>query len=236
MTARADYVGPITKSAEAMFARAERKTIARKLTAPPPSALREIITSFGLSPTIIRRWEEAGLVAFERQGGRVVVNDTTREHLATVIELRAAGFSVKEIAWISETLPPTIKQMRDALAARQAQTVSKPSTQLGSAFRETIKAFGLSLTVVKHWENAGVVAFARQGGRVVVDDAMRESLAMVIELRRAGFSVKEITWISDTLPPTVSQMRQALQARLAQSEAARARSIAGAIVAGCSRG
>ena len=127
MITRNDYAGPVTKSAEAMFARAERRTnpqntspTDRTAKAKPrsPSALRQVIEALGLSTTIIRRWEEAGVVAFERRGGRVVVDETTRETLATVVELRRAGFTVKEITWISDAGPPSVPAMRQALQAR----------------------------------------------------------------------------------------------------------------------
>ncbi|WP_165189589.1 MerR family transcriptional regulator [Caulobacter soli] len=129
MIARGDYVGPLTKSAEAMFARAERRALrsaGEATTQAPPvretrpaSVLRDAVDRLGLKITTLRQWEDAGLIAFERRNGRRIVDAAALECLALVATLRRAGFSVREIAWLSDTLPPSAAVMRDALEARQ---------------------------------------------------------------------------------------------------------------------
>ena len=122
MIARHDYAGPLTKSAEAMFARAERS--ARRAggqmsrDARPASPIRRAVEGLGLTMTILRHWEDAGVIAFARSRGRRVVDDAALERLRTVAQLRRAGFTIKEIAWISDTLPPSVPAMRRALQAR----------------------------------------------------------------------------------------------------------------------
>ncbi len=131
MIARGDYVGPLTKSAEAMFARAERR--ARRAAgmdaatqassgrdARPASVLRDAVDQLGLKISTLRQWEDAGIIAFERRKGRRIVDAAALERLALVAKLRRAGFSVREIAWLSDTLPPNAAILRDALEARQA--------------------------------------------------------------------------------------------------------------------
>lgn len=140
MTTRSDYYGPITKSAEAMFARAERS--ARRSnpqnerqtphTARPTSPIRQAVHGLGLTMTTLRHWEDAGVVAFERAKGRRVVDDAALERLRTVVQLRLAGFSIREISWISDTLPPTAAAMRRALQGRL--------NGLGTSRSRTIKA------------------------------------------------------------------------------------------------
>ena len=127
MIARQDYAGPITKSAEAMFARIERSAHRAALrtaddqprVARPMSLIRQVVHGLGLTMTVLRHWEDAGVIAFARVRGRRVVDEAALECLRTVVELRRAGFSVKEIARISDTLPPTAQAMRAALQARQ---------------------------------------------------------------------------------------------------------------------
>lgn len=126
MIAREDYVGPITKAAEAMFARAERKARQRSgQRRAIPSPIHDTLHALGLTITVLRHWEDAGLIAFERRAGRRVVDDEGLERLRAVIQLRRAGFSVRQIAWLSPDGPPGLTQMREALAARidHVQTV-----------------------------------------------------------------------------------------------------------------
>ena len=127
MIARGDYAGPITKAAEAMFARAERHarrsspegaSAAPRRRARPLSPLHLAVRRLGLSLTTVRHWEDAGVIGFERSAGRRVIDEAALERLRTVAQLRRAGFTIKEIAWIADTLPPTVPQMRQALQAR----------------------------------------------------------------------------------------------------------------------
>ena len=125
MIPRSEYVGPVTKSAEAMFVRAERQAQrldpearARQAAARPISPIREALNGLGLTMTTLRRWEEAGLVAFERRRGRRIVDAAAVEHMRMVAQLRRAGFSIKAIAWMSETVPPGLPAMRSALQER----------------------------------------------------------------------------------------------------------------------
>ena len=119
MIARDNYVGPVTKSAEAMFARAERQARGRvQKEERPLSPVRQAVHSLGLTLPLLKRWEDAGLVAFARRRGKRVIDEAAMDHLATVSALRRAGFTIKEIAWLSDTLPPTVCVMRRALNSR----------------------------------------------------------------------------------------------------------------------
>lgn len=126
MIARSDYVGPLTKSAEAMFDRAERQvrrnvpkgTGDKSGSGRPASPAQLAVNELGLSRTVLRHWEDVGIVAFERSGGRLVIDEAALECLRTVAQLRRAGFTIKEIIWISDTLPPSVSDMRRALQAR----------------------------------------------------------------------------------------------------------------------
>ena len=143
MIARDDYAGPITKSAEAMFDRVERlarRTAAKgapkdvrpahkpapPITHPhlcPPSrpalALTLALDALGLSISTLRNWENAGIVALERRGGRRVFDEAALAALRTITVLRHAGFSIKQIAWLSDTLPPGVETMLRGLRDRQ---------------------------------------------------------------------------------------------------------------------
>jgi len=129
MIPRNEYVGPLTKSAEAMFARAERSARraartanAKTLHSPrPPSPIRQAVNALGLSMAILRHWEDAGVIGFERRQGRRIVDDAALDCLRNVAALRRAGFAIKEIAWISDILPPPAAALRDALQAHLAQ-------------------------------------------------------------------------------------------------------------------
>jgi DNA-binding transcriptional MerR regulator len=128
MIARCDYVGPITKSAEAMFARAERQArskaprTARQPVRQLKSSSREVLEKLGLTPTMLRNWESAGLVEFKRAGGRRVIDEDSLSCLAAIIALRRAGFTIRQISWISDILPPSASALREALQARLEQT------------------------------------------------------------------------------------------------------------------
>lgn len=131
MIARSDYVGPITKSAEAMFDRAERR--ARRLSCAPrpksgspraPSAIDEAADALGLTEATIRRWEDEGVVAFHRRNGRRVIDHQALTCLRIVADLRRAGLSLREIGWSSLTSPPTEADLR-ACQAKIAVGVEK---------------------------------------------------------------------------------------------------------------
>ena len=127
MIARGDYAGPITKAAEAMFARAERRARAGSPKATGPSPLRpdspvhQALDKLGLTLTMLRNWESAGIVEFRRVNGRRLVDDDVLECLAAIISLRRAGFTIRQIGWISDTLPPSAAAMRRALQMRESQ-------------------------------------------------------------------------------------------------------------------
>ena len=141
MIARQDYAGPITKSAEAMFARIERSAHRAALrttddqprVARPMSLIRQVVHGLGLTMTVLRHWEDAGVIAFGRERGRRIVDDEAIERLRTVVQLRRAGFSVREITWISDTLPPTTQAMRAALTARQDYLEAARKTSIARA-------------------------------------------------------------------------------------------------------
>lgn len=124
MIARSDYAGPITKAAEAMFARAERQARSK---APRParqglrqstSPARQALEKLGLTQTMLRNWESAGIVEFRRDGGRRVFDEESLDCLAAIIALRRAGLTIRQISWISDTLPPSATAMRQALQVR----------------------------------------------------------------------------------------------------------------------
>jgi DNA-binding transcriptional MerR regulator len=95
----------------------------------------------------------------------------------------------------------------------------------GMCIHQAIGELGLTITVLRRWEDARVIVFERRRGRRIVDDAAFERLRILAELRRARFTIREIAWISNTLPPSIPAMRQALQARLDTLEQARTRTI-----------
>ena len=130
MITRDKYMGPVTKSAEAMFARADRlaarkdfgdRARPRTVRATAPSLIRQVLHELGLTITTLRLWEDAGIVGFERQRGQRLADEAGLERLRMVVRLRRKGFSVREIAWISEVLPPTVEAMQAALADRTDQ-------------------------------------------------------------------------------------------------------------------
>ncbi|CAN5473802.1 hypothetical protein BH10PSE3_BH10PSE3_42990 [soil metagenome] len=139
MIARSDYVGPITKSAEAMFARAERRAkvgqteTARQSPARQKSLIQQALDKLGLTLATLRSWESAGIVEFRRASGRRLVDDDTLECLAAVIALRRAGFTIRQISWISDTLPPSAAAMRQALQVRQDHTVAARNSAIARA-------------------------------------------------------------------------------------------------------
>ncbi|HQR87746.1 MAG TPA: MerR family transcriptional regulator [Caulobacter sp.] len=108
----------------------------------------------------------------------------------------------------------------------------EPVARPPSPFSQALQRLGLTATMVRHWEEAGIVEFKRVGGRRIIDDNALECLTTILQLRRAGFTIRQITWTSDILPPTVSAMRHALEARQGLTEIARATTIARAIVTG----
>lgn len=120
MIAREAYVGPITKSAEAMFERAERR--ARRLrgesashrSSARPSIWAEIRT-LGLSRSVVRQWEEAGVVAFDRRKDQRVVDPAAVDRLRAVLQLRKSGWSLKQIAALSQLGAPDANALVKAL-------------------------------------------------------------------------------------------------------------------------
>lgn len=127
MIDRADYGGPMTKAAEAMFARAERKAKRqdpayraerRRTRVNTISPIREALHGLGLTITTLRQWEDAGIVGFQRQAGQRLVDEAALARLRMVMRLRREGFSVREISWISDVLPPSVEAMQAALDAR----------------------------------------------------------------------------------------------------------------------
>lgn len=139
MISRSDYAGPMTKSAQAMFARAERQAkraggnSSSEPVVRPPSPLAEALERLGLTMTMVRHWEEAGIVALKRVGGRRIIDDNALECLTTILQLRRAGFTIRQMAWISDTLPPPVSAMRHALEARQSQMKITRATTIARA-------------------------------------------------------------------------------------------------------
>lgn len=130
MIARDHYAGPMTKSAQAMFARAERRAQGRVQVAERAlSPVRAAVNSLGLTLPLLQRWEDAGLIAFERRRGKRLIDEAAMTHLSMVASLRRAGFTIKEIAWLSDTTPPPIEVMRAALSAQlQRREVARART------------------------------------------------------------------------------------------------------------
>jgi DNA-binding transcriptional MerR regulator len=124
MIARSDYVGPITKSAEAMFARAERLAAPktpkseRQRVRRRKSAAQQALEALGVSAAVLRNWEGAGILELPRIGGRRVVDKASVDCVTAIMALRRAGFTIREIGWISDTLPPSAAAMNQALQAR----------------------------------------------------------------------------------------------------------------------
>ena len=129
MITRDQYKGPLTKAAEAMFARAERlarhrdlahQVRKRSVRARPVSPIRTVLQALGLTAASLRHWEEAGIVEFERRKGQRLIDEAALERLQMVVQLRREGFSVREIAWLAEVLPPDVEAMQAALAGRRS--------------------------------------------------------------------------------------------------------------------
>lgn len=139
MIARDDYVGPVTKSAQAMFARAERRAkgglaeTARPSASRPKSPIQQALDKLGLTLAMLRNWESVGIVEFRRARGRRLVDDETLECLSAIIALRRAGFTIRQISWISDTLPPSASAMRQALEARQGQALAARNATIARA-------------------------------------------------------------------------------------------------------
>lgn len=132
MIAREDYVGPITKSAKAMFERAERQArreAGRSQTQRSLSPIRQAVHALGLTMTAVRLWEEAGAIVFERRGGQRLIDAAALERLSMVLQLRQAGLTVRQIAQISDNGPPSPDDMRRALQSRLAPRRPAPLRQ-----------------------------------------------------------------------------------------------------------
>lgn len=146
MIAREDYVGPITKAAEAMFVRAERRARGvaasgtgsfRRTTQPIASAIHQALLDAGLTMSTLRHWENAGVIDFPRQAGRRQVDDDAVARLKAVIALRRVGFTVRQISWLSADGPPSLREMHDALATRTALVQAGRNTCLRRARAQT---------------------------------------------------------------------------------------------------
>lgn len=137
MIPREDYRGPLTKSAQAMFARAERR---KGLAGAPPPPTRRVggrkkagrspaeraLAEIGMTRARLRQWEDFGLITLDRAPGRHrVVDAQVIEHLRLICALRRCGLSLREIAWLSPEGPPTADRLRRELALfdPQARTV-----------------------------------------------------------------------------------------------------------------
>jgi DNA-binding transcriptional MerR regulator len=118
MIRREDYRGPLTKSAQAMFCRLERNTGARAVKSQPPSPVRRLMNNLGLSMAVLRHWEDVGVIALGRRDGKRVIGLDHLECILLVRQLRRAGFSLRQIAWLCPEGPPSGPVMREALAAR----------------------------------------------------------------------------------------------------------------------
>lgn len=121
------YVGPMTKSAQAMMARAERrsqraaeraKTANRRVT--PVTSIRRTVHEFGLTMTILLEWEEAQLIVFQRQRGARVVDAAARERLSMLLRLRRLGLKIADIADACGAVPPTPESLRRMLQEQQS--------------------------------------------------------------------------------------------------------------------
>jgi DNA-binding transcriptional MerR regulator len=139
MIARSDYVGPLTKSAEAMFARAERQA-GPKVAKPPrkrasraKSSAQLALETLGVSAAVLRNWEGAGILELPRVGGRRVVDKASIDCINVIMALRRAGFTIREISWICDTLPPSAAAMNRALQARLDQVQAARETTIARA-------------------------------------------------------------------------------------------------------
>lgn len=139
MIARSDYVGPITKSAEAMFARAERLAAPKaaksehKRARRRKSAAQLALEALGVSAAVLRNWEGAGILELPRIGGRRVVDKASIDCINLIMALRRAGFTIREIGWISDTLPPSATAMSQALQARQKRVQAARDASIARA-------------------------------------------------------------------------------------------------------
>ncbi|MEH0194222.1 MerR family transcriptional regulator [Caulobacter sp. CCNWLY153] len=142
MISREAYRGPLTKSALAMFERADRRNGVSPATpggrpsvsaktgrrAPSKRALAEI----GVSRARLRQWEDFGLIALQRgPGGRRVIDERVVQQVSAICALRRAGFGVREISWLSAEGPPTLEVLQRALHTLGAPLAVREARALG---------------------------------------------------------------------------------------------------------
>lgn len=137
MISREAYRGPLTKSALAMFERADRRNgvshVSPPLLRPLPSAKAGRrspsnlpLAEIGVSRGRLRQWEDFGLIALRRgPGGRRVIDERVVEHVRAICALRRVGLGLREISWLSPEGPPTLEVLQ-----RELQALSTPRSTL----------------------------------------------------------------------------------------------------------
>jgi DNA-binding transcriptional MerR regulator len=131
MITREDYRGPLTKAAQAMFARADRQrglasaalpARPKRPGRPSASAAVRALAEVGMTRSRLRQWEDFGVIQLRRGIGRHrIVDARVIENLRLIFALRAKGFTLGEIAALSPEGAPTLETLRVHLARLQAE-------------------------------------------------------------------------------------------------------------------
>lgn len=142
MIAREDYRGPLTKAAQAMFERADRRRGLDSGVCPAPprrlrkgassrSAAERALAEIGMSRSRLRQWEEFGVIELRRSRGRHrIVDGRLLDHLRLILALRSAGYSLRDIAHLSQDGPPTAETLRRRLAQLEAERGLAPPRRI----------------------------------------------------------------------------------------------------------
>lgn len=107
------------------------------------------------------------------------------------------------------------------LTVQDAVSSKRETAPIASPIHQALLDAGLTMTTLRHWENAGIIVFARKAGRRIVDEEAVARLKALNQMRRAGFTVRQIIGLSPDAPPSLAQMRNAVERRLAQVRIAR---------------
>lgn len=137
MISRDAYRGPLTKSALAMFERADRRNGVSSILPPPFQKPRSVqaarrdapqrsLIDIGVSRGRLRQWEDYGLISARRSpGGHRIVDARLIEHLRAICALRRLGLGLREIGWLSPEGPPSLELLRRTLSALGAEALNE---------------------------------------------------------------------------------------------------------------
>ncbi|WP_188916225.1 helix-turn-helix domain-containing protein [Caulobacter rhizosphaerae] len=128
-----------------MFERADRRMgLAGGVCASPPrrvrrgvlshSAAERALAEIGLSRARLRQWEEFGVIELRRSPGRHrIVDGRVLDHLRLILALRTAGYSLRDITYLSLDGPPTVEILRRRVAQVEAERALTLPLRLGAS-------------------------------------------------------------------------------------------------------